>query len=87
MYVHYITTCAAECIVTYVCIILGSSNPSDTQIISSDLNVDGVINLAAQVGVRYSLKNPLAYIKTNIEGTYNILESAKNLNIAPKDIP
>ena len=27
---------------------------------------DGVVNLAAQAGVRYSIENPLAYINTNI---------------------
>lgn len=33
-----------------------------------------VVNLAAQPGVRYSLKNPDAYIKSNIEGFVNIIE-------------
>ena len=33
-----------------------------------------VVHLAAQVGVRYSLQNPRAYIDTNITGTFNILE-------------
>ena len=42
---------------------------------------DSVIHLAALIGIPYSLISPLAYIKTNIEGTYNILESAKNLKI------
>ena len=40
-----------------------------------------VINLAAQAGVRYSLKNPRAYINTNILGFMNILECCKNYNI------
>ena len=34
-----------------------------------------VVNLAAQAGVRYSLKNPDAYIKSNIIGFFNILEA------------
>ena len=42
---------------------------------------DGVINLAAQVGVRYSLKDPLAYIRTNILGFTNILEACRYNNI------
>ena len=25
--------------------------------------------------------SPLAYLKTNVEGTYNVLKSAKNLNL------
>jgi UDP-glucuronate 4-epimerase len=33
-----------------------------------------VINLAAQAGVRYSLKNPYAYIDSNIVGFINIIE-------------
>jgi UDP-glucuronate 4-epimerase len=37
-------------------------------------NFDYVINLAAQAGVRYSLQNPEAYIKSNIEGFLNLLE-------------
>jgi len=38
-----------------------------------------ILHLAALVGIPYSYYSPLAYIKTNIEGTYNVLESAKNL--------
>jgi UDP-glucuronate 4-epimerase len=33
-----------------------------------------VFNLAAQAGVRYSLQNPQAYVKSNIEGFVNLLE-------------
>ena len=40
-----------------------------------------VINLAAQAGVRYSLKNPDAYINSNIIGFYNILECCKTSNV------
>ena len=36
-----------------------------------------VINLAAQAGVRYSIKNPHAYINSNITGFLNILECCK----------
>jgi UDP-glucuronate 4-epimerase len=36
---------------------------------------DKVINLAAQAGVRYSMKNPLAYINSNILGFAHILEN------------
>jgi NAD dependent epimerase/dehydratase len=41
---------------------------------------DTVFHLSALIGIPYSYISPLAYIKTNVEGTYNILESAKNLN-------
>ena len=37
-----------------------------------------VINLAAQAGVRYSLKNPTSYINSNIQGFINILEGCRN---------
>lgn len=36
-----------------------------------------VVNLAAQAGVRYSIENPDSYIKSNIIGFYNILESCR----------
>lgn len=38
---------------------------------------DTVINLAAQAGVRYSLINPKAYIDTNINGFFNVLEGCR----------
>ncbi|MDY4494784.1 MAG: NAD-dependent epimerase/dehydratase family protein [Erysipelotrichaceae bacterium] len=37
-----------------------------------------VVNLAAQAGVRYSITNPDAYIKSNLIGFYNILESCRH---------
>jgi len=37
-----------------------------------------VVNLAAQAGVRYSLKNPHAYIQTNLVGFGNILEGCRH---------
>ena len=40
-----------------------------------------IVHLAAQAGVRYSLDNPRAYIDTNIVGTFNVLELAKDLGI------
>ena len=40
-------------------------------------DIDIVINLAAQAGVRYSLINPYAYIDSNIIGFLNILEGCK----------
>ena len=40
-----------------------------------------VCNLAAQAGVRYSIKNPKAYIDSNIIGFYNILEACRNYSI------
>jgi UDP-glucuronate 4-epimerase len=42
---------------------------------------DSVCNLAAQAGVRYSIKNPYAYIDSNIIGFINILEGCRNFNV------
>ena len=44
----------------------------------SNYKFDAVIHLAARAGVRPSLEQPLAYIKTNILGTVNILECMKD---------
>lgn len=41
--------------------------------------IDTVFHLAALIGIPYSYVSPLSYIKTNVEGTYNILQSAKEL--------
>ncbi len=41
-----------------------------------------VMHLAALIGIPYSYDSPLAYIRTNIEGTYNILECARQSNVA-----
>ena len=40
-----------------------------------------IIHLAAQAGVRYSIKNPKIYLNSNIIGTFNVIECAKKLNI------
>jgi NAD dependent epimerase/dehydratase len=42
---------------------------------------DVVFHLAALIGIPYSYVSPTAYVKTNIEGTLNILEASKNLKI------
>ena len=44
--------------------------------------VTQIINLAAQAGVRYSIENPRAYMRSNMSGYLNVLEfarAAKNL--------
>jgi UDP-glucuronate 4-epimerase len=38
---------------------------------------DGVVHLAAQAGVRYSLVNPMAYVQSNVAGFLNILEGCR----------
>lgn len=43
--------------------------------------IEYIIHLAAQAGVRYSLKNPSSYIDSNIHGFLSILETCKYKNI------
>jgi UDP-glucuronate 4-epimerase len=38
---------------------------------------DVVFHLAAQAGVRYSIENPRAYLESNINGTFELLEAAR----------
>ena len=46
-----------------------------------EYSFDYVVNLAAQAGVRYSIENPLAYVKTNMVGFAHILEGCRNSNV------
>ncbi|MFC3094637.1 NAD-dependent epimerase [Alteromonas sediminis] len=43
---------------------------------------DGVVHLAAQAGVRYSIENPHAYVDSNLVGFMNILEGCRHHAIA-----
>jgi UDP-glucuronate 4-epimerase len=40
-----------------------------------------IVHLAAQAGVRYSLKNPRAYVDANLVGTFNVMEAARRLGV------
>lgn len=61
---------------------------NDMEIISGDIRdfdvvkkavsgCDTVFHLAALIGIPYSYVSPLAYVKTNVEGTYNVLQAAR----------
>ena len=50
--------------------------------IFTDNNIDVVVNLAAQAGVRYSITNPDAYIESNLIGFYNILEACRHHEVS-----
>lgn len=54
------------------------ADPVVIDTIFSNHNIDVVVNLAAQAGVRYSITNPDAYIESNIIGFYNILEACRH---------
>ena len=59
-------------------------NLEDRKKISSifkENNFDAVVNLAAQAGVQYSIKDPLTYIDSNLVGFANILEGCRNSGI------
>ncbi|MGB0128508.1 MAG: NAD-dependent epimerase [Rhodocyclaceae bacterium] len=43
---------------------------------------DRVIHLAAQAGVRYSLRNPHAYVESNLVGFMNVLEGCRHHGVA-----
>ena len=61
-------------------VILGDIRDYDS-VVKAMEGCQAVFHLAALIGIPYSYLSPLAYIRTNIEGTYNILEAAKNLGL------
>ena len=60
-------------------IILGDIRDYDS-VFESMKGCDAVFHLAALIGIPYSYVSPLAYIRTNLEGTYNVLESSRRQN-------
>lgn len=42
---------------------------------------DIIVHLAAQAGVRYSLEHPRSYIESNVVGTFNVMEIARQLKV------
>ena len=56
-------------------------NKEEVDKVFEDFEFQGVVNLAAQAGVRYSIENPLAYINTNLVGFGNILEGCRHNKI------
>lgn len=57
------------------------SNPEELCTVFKENKIDKICHLAAQAGVRYSLEDPDSYIRSNIIGTHNILEAAKDFNV------
>ena len=69
-----------------------SRHKADIEVVQGDLRdhdsvraavkgVDAVCHLAALIGIPYSYKSPLAYIKTNVQGTYNVLQACLELGV------
>ncbi len=57
------------------------ANKADILTLFSQHSFDIVVNLAAQAGVRYSLDNPQAYIDSNVQGFFNILEACRQFPV------
>ncbi len=60
-------------------VILGDIRDLDS-VEKSVKGCDTIFHLAALCGIPYSYISPLAYLKTNLIGTYNVLESSKKMN-------
>ena len=60
---------------------LDISNKYDLEKVFKQNNINKVVNLAAQAGVRYSLENPHSYIQSNVLGFMNILECCRHYKI------
>src|SRR5215831_8084946 len=48
-------------------------------VIAGNRDITGIIHLAAQAGVRYSLENPYAYINANVGGSLVMIEAARRI--------
>ncbi|MEO1263217.1 MAG: NAD-dependent epimerase [Bacteroidota bacterium] len=57
---------------------LGIEDGANLERLFGKYNFNKVCHLAAQAGVRYSIKHPEAYIQSNIVGFFNILESCRH---------
>src|SRR3989338_2792135 len=57
-------------------VILGDIRDYDS-VFKAMQECDAVFHLAALIGIPYSYISPLAYIRTNVEGTYNVLQAAR----------
>ena len=53
--------------------------PAMTALVERYGDIDTIIHLAAQAGVRYSLADPLAYVDANVKGQVVLLEAARKL--------
>ncbi len=61
-------------------------NKDEIQLILKQYNIDTIIHLAAESHVDRSITAPEDFIKTNITGTFNLVESARNFWGGRKDV-
>ena len=57
------------------------TNEENIKVIFNRYKPNIVVNLAACSGIRYSIENPDIYVKTNVDGFYNILKVSKEFNV------
>lgn len=55
------------------------SEPEAVLALEEEGEIDAIIHLAAQAGVRYSLENPFAYVQSNVMGQVAMLELARRI--------
>jgi UDP-glucuronate 4-epimerase len=55
--------------------------PEDLEPLFRENKFSAVINLAARAGVRYSLRHPELYLRTNVNGTLNLLELMRKYGV------
>ena len=60
-------------------IVLGDIRDQDT-VTHAAAGVDVVFHLAALIAIPYSYQAPLSYVRTNVEGTLNVLQAAQRSN-------
>lgn len=56
-------------------------SPESLQNVFSQGNFDVIVHLAAKAGVRPSIKDPVSYFETNVNGTLNLLEMAREHHV------
>lgn len=61
---------------------LDFANETALEMALTNADFDRIVHLGAQAGVRYSLENPGAYVRSNLVGHVNILEIARRRDIA-----
>ncbi|MGV6803618.1 MAG: GDP-mannose 4,6-dehydratase [Ruegeria sp.] len=49
--------------------------------VATEFQPEVIVHLAAQAGVRYSLENPRSYVESNVVGTFNVMEAARELEV------
>ena len=70
----------------------GSPRLNDMQVIAGDITdaycvheaargVDVIFHLAALIAIPYSYHAPASYVRTNVEGTLNVLQAARDCNV------